>query len=122
MGFLSATNVGGATPGKYVAAAAANQDSQVIKASAGQLYGLQLSNVAVAIRYVKLYNKATAPTSADVPVMVIALPASSDWPLSLPMVGVAFSAGIAFRITTGIADNDTGAATAGDVVVNWQSA
>ncbi len=32
--------------------------------------------------------------------------------------GIAFDTGIMFRITTGIADNDTGAATANDVLVN----
>jgi hypothetical protein len=39
-----------------------------VKASAGQVYSLFVSNINAAVRYLKLYNKASAPTvGTDVP-------------------------------------------------------
>jgi hypothetical protein len=113
---------GGATPYKYFAAASANQDSQSVKGSAGQLYGYDLFNANAALRYVKIYDKATAPTSADTPKLVIMVPGSTAGAGAVKDFanGVVFAAGIGIRITTGQADNDTAAATAGDVVVNLQ--
>jgi hypothetical protein len=110
-------NANGARPYSYIAAASANQDAQVVKAAAGQVYGLSLFNTSAAARYVKFYNKATAPTSADTPVLRAYLPAGGGAVVPID-IGVAFDAGISFRITTGYADNDANAATAGDVLVN----
>lgn len=89
----------------------------VAKASAGQLYGYFISNNAATARFVKVYDKASAPTQADTPVMTLQLPASSAANVSHPN-GVAFSAGISIRASTGVADNDTGATTTNDVIVN----
>jgi hypothetical protein len=111
---------GGATNNSYLAAASANQDSTNVKASAGTVYSLELFNTTNTIRYVKLYDKATAPTSADTPARRYLLPGGTNGgglTISFP-VGLAFANGIGFRITTGVADNDTGAVTANDVIVN----
>jgi hypothetical protein len=67
---------GTATPYSYISAASANQDSQVVKASAGLVYAIQVFNINAAARYLKVYDKATAPTSADTPVKRILIPAS----------------------------------------------
>lgn len=91
--------------------------TQIAKASAGQLYGYFISNNAATARFVKVYNKATAPTEADTPVLTFQLPAASSANVSHPN-GVAFSTGISYRASTGRADNDTGATTTGDVIVN----
>jgi len=89
-----------------------------IKASAGQLYGWYLFNDSAAHRYVKLYNKATAPTvGTDTPVMTIPLPIGSGANVEYN-IGITFSLGIGIGATTGVADNDTGAPDANDVVVN----
>jgi hypothetical protein len=116
-----ASTTGGATPYHYIAAAAANQDSNVIKASAGQLYSISGMCAVATPRFLKLYNKASAPTSSDTPVHTLMMPANgttgAGFTLAIP-VGLTFSAGIAFRLTTGLADNDTGACTAGDCVIN----
>jgi|SRR5579864_5240858 len=116
------TTTGGATPGRYLAAASANQDSTVIKNAAGQLYNaVAIVNVNAAIRYVKFYNKPSAPTSADTPVLTIGVPgntAGAGIVVPIPS-GSAFSAGISFRMTTGQADNDTGAVTAGDLAMSY---
>ena len=68
-------------------------------------------------RYLKIYDKATAPTSADTPVWTIPL-WSNDPAISLPASGLAFANGISIRATTGIADNNNIAPGMNDVVVN----
>lgn len=112
---------GGETPYSYIAAASANQDSQVIKASPGQVYGWQLFNTTAAIRYVKVYDKATAPISTDTPVKRFMLPAGGG-ASGIVNLGGKFLSGIAFRITLGYADADANAVTAGDVLVNFDYA
>jgi hypothetical protein len=90
---------------------------QVVKNAAGQLYGYYLYNGAAAARFVKVYNKSTAPTGSDTPVLTIPLPAGAAANVFVPQ-GIAFGAGISARASTGIADADTGAPSANDVVVN----
>lgn len=89
-----------------------------IKAAAGQVYGWYLYNNAAAIRIVKLYDKATAPTvGTDTPTQTIVLPANGGANL-FSDVGFQFLNGIGIGVSTGIADNDTTAPSANDVVVN----
>lgn len=110
---------GGLTPHKAISAASTNATG--LKASAGQVYGIQVFNLNAAARYLKLYNKASAPTvGTDTPVKVIMIPgntagagAVSNW-----AYGVTFDTGIAYALTTGIADSDTGAVAANEIVVN----
>jgi hypothetical protein len=116
----AAATTGGGTPGRYLAAASANQDSQNIKSSAGTLYSICIFNTATAIRYLKLYNN-TSPTSSSTPVMTIALPGftTGSGAVICPAVGIAFSTAIAFRMTTGQGDSDASAVTAGDLVFSY---
>jgi hypothetical protein len=110
---------GGTTPYSLIAAAGANQDSTNITTAASQLYGVCIYNNVASARYVKVYDKATGPTSADTPKFRFILNGTQGAGSCRDFTnGVAFANGIAFRITTGIADNDTGAATANDVIVN----
>jgi hypothetical protein len=89
----------------------------VAKAAPGRLYGWHVSNAAAAAAYVKVYDKATAPTEADTPVLTLAIPAASA-AFATVGPGIAFAAGIAVRATTAIADNSTAAPAANDVVAN----
>lgn len=117
---LNAATSGGSTPYSYIAAASANQDSQVVKASAGQVYAISAFSVIATLLYLKVYDKASSPTSGDTPVFRFPIPASTTgagFTLALPR-GAQFSNGISFRITTGIADSNTGPATANDCIVN----
>ncbi len=86
----------------------------VVSAKPSRLVGYALENRAAAERFVKLYNKATAATSADTPVFTITLPAYSGR-AHVHLDPVYFSAGISVRCTTGLADNDNTAPTANDV-------
>jgi len=89
----------------------------VVKASEGTLHGFWIANANAAARFLKIYNKATAPTAADTPVMTLRLAPTSSNFLSISG-GIRFSAGISMRATTAIADNDVGAPTANDVCAN----
>ena len=86
-----------------------------VKASAGTVHCLQVSNINAAFRYLKLYNKATSPTvGTDTPVMTIALPPNSNQFINVGPYGIRFATGIGYALTTGIAVADTGAVAASE--------
>ena len=91
---------------------------QIIKAAKGQVFDLHIANQAATARYVKLYDKATAPTSSDTPLRTYAIPALTTVALAVTTAGIEFASGISIRGTTGIADNNNTAPTANDIVVN----
>lgn len=98
-----------------IVSAAATTNATSAKATPGTLYSIKGYN-AVAARYLKFYDKASAPTvGADTPVLTLYLPAATAFVLDWSM-GRYFATGIAYALTTGSADNDTGALTAGDIV------
>lgn len=98
--------------------AANSNNATVVKASAGWLFHINGHNAAAGVRYLKLYNKATAPTvGTDTPFLTLALPASSPFKFEFPNVnGLYFSTGIGFGLVTGAADNDNTAVTAADIL------
>ena len=99
-----------------IVSAAASTNATVAKASAGDLFRVTGFNANAAARYLKIYNKATAPTvGTDTPVWTEYLPAQARFELSFPK-GYYLSAGISYALTTGGADSDTGVLTAGDVL------
>ncbi|MBS1165326.1 MAG: hypothetical protein H6R00_1351 [Proteobacteria bacterium] len=100
-----------------LASAAATVNATVAKASTGRLYKIYGYNAATSVRYLKLYNKSSAPTvGTDVPVVTIPLSPSREFDIDLGLIGQYFSTGIAYGLTTGAADADTGVLTAADVV------
>lgn len=122
-GNLKVTNLpetsGGLTQHKLISAASTNATS--LKASAGQVYGIQVFNLNTSPRYLKLYNKASAPTvGTDTPVKVFMIPgnAAGSGIVSNWTNGVEFTTGIAYALTTGIADSDTGAVAASEIALN----
>jgi hypothetical protein len=82
---------------------------------------MRVYNLNASPRYLKFYNKATAPTvGTDTPVATEIIPgntAGAGFIVNIPD-GLAFSTGIAFALTTGLADNDTGAVAANEIIVN----
>lgn len=111
---------GGFTPYKLNSAATTNATS--LKATPGIVGMIVVTNVNAAVRYLKFYNKATAPTvGTDTPLLVFAIPASTTGggiAVPVPDKGIAFSTGIAFALTTGATDADTNAVGANDIIVN----
>lgn len=93
----------------------------LVKAGAARLIGGQIYNVSAAIKFFKLYDKATAPTiGTDTPILTIPIPAASSIPLEgiMTIYGLAFTLGLGYGLTGAAADADTTALTAGDVIVN----
>lgn len=107
-----------ATPTALNINSAASTNATVVKATAGSLYAISASNINAATRYLKLYNKTTAPTvGTDIPIMIIPIPANSRISESIGAIGHRFTSGIGLALTTGIADNDTGAVASGEIKV-----
>lgn len=117
---LLASTTGGTGDFHLISAATTNATS--IKGSAGQVYGYELYNSNAAVRYVKLYNKNTAPTvGADTPFRTIGVPANGRASFQTS-IGLLMGSGIAIATTTGIADGDSTAVGAGDlsIDVDWK--
>ncbi len=99
-----------------ILSAAADTNATSAKASAGDLFVIHGHNASATARYLKLYNKASAPTvGTDTPVMTLYLPPLLTFKFEFNK-GHYFSTGIAYALTTGVADADTGALTAADVL------
>lgn len=100
---------------------AASTNGTNIKGSAGQIYTIVAHNTNAAVRYLKVYNKATAPTvGTDTPVLTFPIPgnaAGAGFVIDTTM-GISFATGIGIGLTTGVADADTGAVAANEIVVN----
>lgn len=118
----AAAATGGATASGAIAPN--NTTGVNLKASAGSVYSIQLGGIGAAPAYLKLYNKATAPTcGTDTPVKRLIIPAASTAALgggsnvSFP-AGVAFSLGIGYCVTTGITDADATAPAASTFLIN----
>ena len=110
----ASSNVTGLTVAKVLAAASTNATS--VKNSSARLYGYQLANTSAAFKYVRIYNKASAPTvGTDSPAMVIPIPPGQTIDLDMA-VPVALATGFAFAITGAAGDLDATAVAANDVV------
>lgn len=104
------------TPSNINSAATTNATS--VKATAGTVYSIVATNTGAAAAYLKLYNKASAPTvGTDVPVLTIVLPAGGTVSAQFGALGHRFATGIALAITNGAADTDTAAVAASQVKV-----
>ena len=111
---------GGLSFSKLISAGSTNLTQ--IKAEAGQIYGIYATNINAAIRYLKVYNAASADVTVGTTVPDLTLPipaaaAGAGFFIKLPQ-GIAFSTGISIALTTGVADNDTGAVAANELTVH----
>lgn len=108
--------------------AANTNNATLISPGEHGVHGVQLSGIGSAPAYLKLYDKATAPTcGTDVPVKVLMIPAAgtaangagSNVTISL---GTAFHAGIGICVVTGIADTDNTAVAAStfNINIDWK--
>lgn len=97
-----------------------DESEEEVKATAGQVYFLHLQNLhASSARFVKFYNATAASVTVgtSTPLYTFRLAAGETITESIPQ-GLAFSTAITVAATTGIADADTGAPGANEVVVN----
>ena len=110
-----------ATP--YFVNSLASTNGALILTGTSGLQALYATNIGATAAFVKLYNKATAPTvGTDVPEMVIPVPAAvAGVPgavnISPGFNGYRFPLGLGIAITGAVADSDTTAVAAGQVKV-----
>lgn len=101
-----------------------DESEEEVKASAGTVYGAWVTNTATSTRWLKFYNATAANVTVGTttPVITIGIPGNSSDDISgyfgAPGQGIAFSTAITVAATTGVADADTGAPAANDVIVN----
>lgn len=99
-----------------------DETEEEAKAGAGQLYGWHITNTATSTRYVKFYDglASSVVVGTTTPKLTIPIAGSAD-DVSANLLGAAgihFDTGITVAATTGLADNDTGAPGANEVIVN----
>lgn len=110
-----------ATP--YFMNSLATTNGALILTGTSGVHALYATNTGAAVAFVKLYNKATAPTvGTDIPEMIIPLPAAvSGVPgvaeLKPGFAAYRFALGLGIAITGAVADSDTTAVAAGQVKV-----
>jgi len=105
-----------ATP--YFVNSAATTNGVLIITGTSGVNAFFASNSGATAAYVKLYNKATAPTvGTDIPEMVITVPANGQVELTPGFNGYRFALGLGIAITAGVADTDVAAVAAGQVKV-----
>lgn len=89
----------------------------LVKGSAGQIFGWFLYNAGTETVYVKLYDIAIVPTSANTPKLTLAIPPGSAANM-MSGLGIQFNNGIAWGATKGLADNDDTLPASGQVTAN----
>ena len=96
-----------------------DETEEEVKATAGNIYGYYFYNAAASIRYLKFYNATAASTTVGTttPMRTYPIPAGAAGHVSLAYP-IAFSTALSVAVTTGLADNDTGAPGANDFVLN----
>lgn len=101
-----------------IASAAASVNATSAKGSAGNVFKVFGNNVKASVVYLKIYNKAAAPTvGTDVPVLTIPIAASGRFDIDIGGAnGFYMGTGIAYGFTTDAADNGTTALAAGDIL------
>ncbi len=120
------TSVAPATTGGlswYFVQPLASDNHVVIKAGAGQVYNVQVTNNSATVNYLRLYNATTGFAGCNSATNLVAqwaIPASTSVggiSMSIP-AGIAFSTGISICITSAYATTDTTNATASAMSVN----
>lgn len=96
---------------------------EVVKASAGQLYAMWVTNTATATRFIKIYDAASCTMGTGTPVITIGIPGNSSDDIAGNFgpggMGIAFATGICAGSTTAVADADTGAPGTNDIIANF---
>lgn len=109
------------TPQTYLSAATTN--ATAVKTTPCKLGFLAVSNVNAAARYLKVFNKASAPTvGTDTPVLNICIPgggaAGAFTNVPIPLGGLNFSLGLSFALSTGSPLLDNNAVAANEIAIN----
>jgi hypothetical protein len=95
---------------------------EVIKNAPGQLYSLWVTNTATTTRFIKIYDATSCTIGTGTPVITVGIPGNTSDDVAGQLTGggfgITFATGICFGAVTGVADNDTGAPGASDIIAN----
>ena len=94
---------------------AATTNLAFVKQGGGSVYGINLYNKASSAACIRIFDKASAPVDADIPLVTLIIPATGSLAMELP-IGLRFKLGLGFNITADPADGDATAVGAKDVV------
>lgn len=115
---VSASNLSTNAPSQHRVASAASTNATSVKGSAGVVYSIVVTNTNAAIRYVKFFNSASAPTpGSGTPVLVVGVGPTQTTQLDFSNVPMTFGTGIGYDIVTGAADTDATAVAANDILM-----
>lgn len=92
------------------ATSSALEASRIAKNTAGTLYGLSGFNSKASGQYIQLFNSATLPADAAVPVLVQFVPAASPFAFDFGIYGRGFSTGIVACNSSTLATKTIGSA------------
>jgi hypothetical protein len=98
-----------------------DESEEEVKATAGRVAWIWFSNLhATDARYLKFYNLTAANTTVgtSTPVHTFRLRGATDGTIAIPEGGLIFDTAISMAATTALADADTGAPGAGEVLIN----
>lgn len=100
---------------KRIASSTTGTNATSVKSGAGRAYSISGYNAGAAARYLKIYDKATAPiVGTDVPIWTEYLAGNGKFDTFL--YGMPFTNGLAFAFTANVADNDTTGVDVGDIM------
>lgn len=102
-----------------------DESEEEVKGSAGCIYKIRITNFSTSARYVKVYDNTAAGTTVGSTTPIDTIPIPGAVSASQPTViteayggmGITCATGITVAATTALADADTGAPSANDVVV-----
>jgi len=116
---LNVTIQAGATGGDtvYHLVSAGTTNTTNIKASAGKVTGWYIYNSNAAARKLVFHDTAGTPTAGASVYFSLMIPPSSGANVSFPD-GINFGTGIGISTVTGLADNDSAAVAANDLIIN----
>ena len=105
---------------KFHLVGAATDNATNVKASAGQLYSITAFNLNASPRYIKFHNTAGVPTAGAGVTDSFLIPGNTSGAGLVLNIdkGIAFSTGIGITLVTGIADANTTAISASEVLIN----
>lgn len=121
VGLSGARTSGGTTLYKNIDV---DESEDQVKGTAGQVYWIHAMNLSAAVKYLKFYNATAASVTVGTttPDLTFPIPTQGDtngagFVIAIPN-GIAFGTAITIAATTGVADADSGAPGANEVIVN----
>lgn len=100
----------------YRAVSTATTNAAVVKASPGVLWGYYITNLSILMRFVKLYNLTSAPSSGSTAFIRMGIPGEGAANVALTSP-IEFTVGIGIAIVTTLQDSAFNAIGADEVAV-----